>query len=191
MRLPLHQQKSGLPPLSRVYPQSSPALQHGPACHVSPLPSPRAHQEASQAFAQVAAQRERAGGRGRGVDTDPWLSEGQLVEQQVRLQRAQAAERAYLASAFHRVGDLERRRAAAAGVALSRFVQIYRSAVVPIQEIAGARRGRGGQGTLAARWPGLVESVPPLAASRGRPASRTVCGCAHLACVLCSAAPRR
>lgn len=58
------------------------------------------------------------------------------MEQQVRLQRAQHVERQYLAKAFQRVGDLERRRAAVAQASLSTFVRIYRSAVVPMQEMA-------------------------------------------------------
>lgn len=67
-----------------------------PACHPT---TRRAHQEACQA-SEAAAQRQRSGGRGRGVDSDPWLSEGCLVEQQVRLQRAQHVERAYLGKAY-------------------------------------------------------------------------------------------
>ena len=64
-------------------------------------------------------------------------TEGTLVEQQVRLQRAQQTERRYLAAAFTRVGDLERRRAAGQAQVLAAFVRIYRAELVPIQEIAG------------------------------------------------------
>ena len=42
---------------------------------------------------------------------------------------------------LQRVGDLERRRAAAVQQTLGTFVHIYRSAVVPIQEIAGGFEG--------------------------------------------------
>lgn len=59
------------------------------------------------------------------------------MEQQVRLQRAQQTERRYLAAAFTRVGDLERRRAAGQAQVLAAFVRIYRAELVPIQEIAG------------------------------------------------------
>ena len=55
----------------------------------------------------------------------------------MRLQRAQQVERRYLAAAFTRVGDLERRRAAGQAAALAAFVRIYRTAVVPMQQIAG------------------------------------------------------
>ncbi|KAI7845759.1 hypothetical protein COHA_000673 [Chlorella ohadii] len=101
----------------------------------------RAHQQACQVLEQVAAQRQRQGGRGRGVDGDPWLTEGTLVEQQVRLQRAQQTERRYLAAAFTRVGDLERRRAAGQAQVLAAFVHIYRAELVPIQEIADELQG--------------------------------------------------
>ena len=67
-------------------------------------------------------------------------TEGTLVEQQVRLQRAQQTERKYLAAAFTRVGELERRRAAGQAHVLTAFVRIYREAVVPIQQIAGEKR---------------------------------------------------
>lgn len=125
----------------------------------------RAHQEARLAFDAVAAQRQRQGGRGRGLNSDPWLTEGCLVEQQVRLQRAQHTERAYLATAFQRVGDLERRRAVGAAAALSAFVRIYRATMVPVQEIAGECR-------LAGAGAGAVSrcAAPLLAA-----ASATCC----------------
>ncbi|KAL4422671.1 hypothetical protein ABPG75_008868 [Micractinium tetrahymenae] len=96
----------------------------------------RSHHEACAALEAACAARSRQGGRGKGVESDPWLTEGCLVEQQVRLQRAQHVERQYLAKAFQRVGDLERRRAAVAQASLGTFIRIYRSAVVPIQEIA-------------------------------------------------------
>ncbi|PSC67166.1 sulfur stress regulator [Micractinium conductrix] len=96
----------------------------------------RGHQESVAAFAVAAAARARPAARGRGVDSDPWLTEGCLVEQQVRLQRAQHVERQYLAKAFQRVGDLERRRAEVVQTTLHSFVHIYRSQVVPLQEIA-------------------------------------------------------
>ena len=91
----------------------------------------RAHREACEAFEQ----RQRPAGR-----ADPWLTEGCLVEQQVRLQRSQHVERQYLAAAFRRVGDLEQRRATVVQAALQTFVAIYRAQVVPIQEIAGGFR---------------------------------------------------
>lgn len=59
------------------------------------------------------------------------------MEQQVRLQRAQTAERAYLAAAFKRVGDLELRRAAGAQRALTRFARVYSGAA----EVGGAAAG--------------------------------------------------
>ncbi|KAL4448994.1 hypothetical protein ABPG77_007711 [Micractinium sp. CCAP 211/92] len=96
----------------------------------------RSHHEACAALEAACAARSRPGGRGKGVELDPWLTEGCLVEQQVRLQRAQHVERQYLAKAFQRVGELERRRAVVAQTSLDTFVRIYRSAVVPIQEIA-------------------------------------------------------
>ena len=79
------------------------------------------------------------------------LAEGTLVEQQVRLQRAQQTERRYLAAAFTRVGELERRRAAGQAQVLGAFVRIYRTAVVPIQEIAGKQwlRGNGRRWAIA------------------------------------------
>ncbi|KAI3430402.1 hypothetical protein D9Q98_004997 [Chlorella vulgaris] len=94
----------------------------------------KSHQEACQ----TAGQRQRQGAKGRGVDSDPWLTEGCLVEQQVRLQRAQHVERQYLAKAFHRVGELELRRAAAVQHTLGTFLRVYRSADCGIQQIAGA-----------------------------------------------------
>ena len=39
----------------------------------------RAHREACQVLEQVAAQRQRQGGRGRGVEGDPWLTGGGRV----------------------------------------------------------------------------------------------------------------
>lgn len=65
------------------------------------------------------------------------------MEQQVLLQRAQHTERRYLASAFQRVGDLERRRAATFRQTLERFLHIYRAAVLPIQQVAGECGGAG------------------------------------------------
>ena len=62
-------------------------------------PPARAHQEARGAF-DAAAARQRAGGRGRSVDADPWLTEGCLVECQVRLQHVQHTERLFLTKSF-------------------------------------------------------------------------------------------
>lgn len=156
-------------------------------------------------------------------------AEGCLVEQQVRLQRAQHVERQYLAKAFQvagpackrgqdvcfpgqqptpewvpmqackgcaglpagfwcqrnlaapavpavpaaqRVGDLERRRAAVAQASLSTFVRIYRSAVVPMQEMAGeCGQPRTAQSESGARQHRLACGQELHPCSAGRPAA--------------------
>eukprot|EP00887_Chlorella_sp_A99_P007200 scaffold2.g7200.t1 len=97
----------------------------------------RGHQDAACALAAVLAERARHGGRWRGVEVDPWLAEGRLVEAQAALVTAQQQERAYLRKAYERVGVLELRRVAVVCEALSRFLAAYSRELVAVQAEAG------------------------------------------------------
>lgn len=81
-----------------------------------------AHRDACKAFDATFLDKQKTISRSRGVEADPWVAEGRLVEAQATLQAAQAHQRRYLAGAFRRVGELERRRIDATCAALSSFV---------------------------------------------------------------------
>jgi hypothetical protein len=91
-----------------------------------------AHGEACKTFDAAVGERKRPGGKVRGVESDPWVTEGRLVEAQAALQRHQSQQRAYLAAAFQRVGDLELRRVQEVTGAVSKCVAAYRATVVAV-----------------------------------------------------------
>jgi hypothetical protein len=123
-----------------------------------------AHHDACRAFDAAVAerQRQRAGGGGgggggsaarqRGLDSDPWVAEGRLVEAQAAVQAAQTQQRRYLAVAFRRVGVLERRRVDAVRAALAAFTAAYRAAGLPQPQVGAlACPRRAAPGRVAAR----------------------------------------
>ena len=97
----------------------------------------RNHQEACRVFDLLLAERQRGGRSKGGVESDPWLTEGRLVEAQAALLTAQQEQRQYLAGCFGRVGDLERRRVQVVRDVVSSFVASYAATLVSVQQEAG------------------------------------------------------
>jgi hypothetical protein len=82
------------------------------------------HRDACRAFDAALLERQKVGSRSRAVEADPWMAEGRLVERQAELQAAQTHQRRYLAGAFRRVGELERRRVEATCNALAAILEV-------------------------------------------------------------------
>lgn len=82
------------------------------------------HRDACRAFDVALLERQKVGSRSRAVEADPWVAEGRLVERQAELQGAQTHQRRYLAGAFRRVGELERRRVEATCNALAAILEM-------------------------------------------------------------------
>ena len=94
-----------------------------------------AHREACKSFDAALAER-KIGSKSRGVEADPWIAEGRLVERQAGLQAAQTHQRRYLAGAFRRAGELERKRVDVGAGALAALLQLPRTVSLP--EVAHA-----------------------------------------------------
>lgn len=96
-----------------------------------------AHRDACKAFdATLVDQGQSSSYRSRPVDADPWIAEGRLVEKQAALQAAQTYQRRYLAGAFRRAGELERRRIEITCTALTALMELPRTTSLP--EVATA-----------------------------------------------------
>ena len=90
----------------------------------------RAHREACKSFDAKLAEKNKIGSRSRTLESDPWIAEGRLVEKQSELQIAQSHQRSYLARAFRRVGELERRRIDATGAVLKALAEACSRAMI-------------------------------------------------------------
>jgi hypothetical protein len=69
---------------------------------------------------------DRARGRSRVADVDPWLTEGRVVAAHAMLQKGQGRERAFLGEAFSRVRALEARRMNTIRTAIEVFLRTYK-----------------------------------------------------------------
>ena len=95
-----------------------------------------AHRDACKAFDATLDRNSAGGSRSRPVEADPWIAEGRLVEKQASLQSAQVHQRRYLAGAFRRAGELERRRIEITCTALTALMELPRTTSLP--EVATA-----------------------------------------------------
>ncbi|KAG2499380.1 hypothetical protein HYH03_002955 [Edaphochlamys debaryana] len=90
------------------------------------------HVVACRGFETVLAER-RAGRPTRAPESDPWASEGRLVQEQQTLQRWQDKERSLLKHGFKRLTELETRRLELSTQAMTMAVDSYRAALLPLQ----------------------------------------------------------
>lgn len=97
-----------------------------------------AHRDACRSFDTKLAEKNKIGSRSRGLESDPWIAEGRLVEKQSELQVAQTRQRRYLGGAFRRVGELERRRIDATGLALMALTEACSQAVASVPSVVNA-----------------------------------------------------
>jgi hypothetical protein len=97
-----------------------------------------AHRDACKAFDAALIERQKIGSRSRGVESDPWVAEGRLVEQQASLQAAQTYQRRYLAGAFRRVGELERRRVTATCESLLTLTEVSSQVAAAAPDLAAS-----------------------------------------------------
>eukprot|EP01026_Neomeris_dumetosa_P044000 TRINITY_DN36987_c0_g1_i6.p1 TRINITY_DN36987_c0_g1~~TRINITY_DN36987_c0_g1_i6.p1 ORF type:complete len:419 (+),score=56.55 TRINITY_DN36987_c0_g1_i6:142-1257(+) len=76
-----------------------------------------------------------------GFDTDPWTTEGKIVEAYLALQEAQRTDRAFLKSAFSKVYASEQKRVQVVKQVMSDFVDAYVNSLTPVHQLALLLKG--------------------------------------------------